>query len=88
MLPPKTCVRLIYSTAKNYKAVRQIGYFVKTDNLVAGLIVIAFAALLLADAILTTYDQASQLFSPNDVKGMVGMVLVVIAAFYFKRAKE
>lgn len=60
----------------------------KTDNLVAGLIVIAFGALLLADAILTTVDPASQLFSPNDVKGMVGMVLVVIAAIYFKKTKE
>ena len=60
----------------------------KIDNLVAGIIVIAFAAILLADAILTTVDPASQLFSPNDVKGMVGMVLVVIAALYFKAAKE
>ena len=60
----------------------------KTDNLVAGLIVLAFAAILLADAILTTIDPASQLFSPNDVKGIVGMVLVVIAALYFKTAKK
>ena len=60
----------------------------KTDNLIAGLIVIAFAAILLADAILTTVDPASQLFSPNDVKGIVGMVLVVIAALYFKTAKK
>ena len=60
----------------------------KIDNLVAGLIVIAFAAILLADAILTTIDPASQLFSPNDVKGIVGMALVVLAAFYFKAVKE
>ena len=60
----------------------------KIDNLVAGLIVIAFAAILLADAILTTVDPASQLFSPNDVKGIVGMVLVVLAVLYFKAAKE
>ena len=59
----------------------------KIDNLVAGLIVIAFAAILLADAILTTFYPASQLFSPNDVKGIVGMVLVVLAATYFKKAK-
>lgn len=31
----------------------------KTDNLVAGSIVIAFAALLFADAVLTTVDPAS-----------------------------
>jgi len=60
----------------------------KTDNLVAGLIVIAFAAILFADAILTTIDPASQLFSPNDVKGIVGFALTVIAAFYFKQARE
>ncbi|MDH5780395.1 MAG: hypothetical protein OEZ29_07340 [Candidatus Bathyarchaeota archaeon] len=60
----------------------------KSDHLVAGLIVLAFAAILLADAILTTVDPASQLFSPNDVKGMVGMVFVVLAALYFKAAKE
>ena len=60
----------------------------KIDNLVAGLIVIAFAAILLADAILTTIDPTSQLFSPNDVKGIVGMALVVLAALYFKKVKE
>jgi len=74
--------------AKNYKEIRQNSLFMKIDNLVAGLIVIAFGALLLADAILTTVDPASQLFSPNDVKGMVGMVLVVLAAIYFKKTKE
>lgn len=60
----------------------------KIDNLVAGLIVITFAAILLADAILTTVDPASQLLSPNDVKGIVGMVLVVLAVLYFKAVKE
>jgi len=60
----------------------------KIGNLVAGLIVIAVAALLLGDAILTTYDPASQVLSPNDVKGIVGMVFVVIAALYFIKAKE
>ena len=59
----------------------------KTDNLVAGLIVIFFAAILLADAILTTVDPASQMFSPNDVKGIVGIVFVVLAALYFKKAR-
>jgi len=67
---------------------RQNRLFMKIDSLVAGLIVIAFGAILLADAILTTVDPAGQLFSPNDVKGMVGMALVVLAATYFKKAKE
>lgn len=60
----------------------------KIDNLVVGLIVIAFGAILFADAVLTTVDPSSQLFSPNDVKGIIGMALVVIAAIYFKKAKE
>jgi hypothetical protein len=60
----------------------------KIDNLIVGLIVLAFAAILLADAILTTVDPASQLFSPNDVKGIVGMALVVLAATYFKKTRE
>ncbi len=60
----------------------------KTDNLVAGLIVLAFAAILFADAVLTTVDPASELFSPNDVKGIVGCALIWIAVFYFKKAKE
>ena len=59
----------------------------KTDNLVAGVIVIFFAAILLADAILTTVDPASQMFSPNDVKGIVGIVFVVLGAVYFKKAR-
>jgi len=60
----------------------------KIDNLVVGIIVIAVAALLLADAILTTYTPASQVLSPNDVKGVVGMVFVVLAAwFFYKTAK-
>jgi hypothetical protein len=58
----------------------------KIENLVVGIIVICFAALLLADAILTTYTPANQVLSPNDVKGIVGMVFVVIAAFIFVKA--
>lgn len=60
----------------------------KTDLLVAGLIVIVFAALLFADAVLATVSPESQLFSPNDVKGMVGVTLIVVAATYFRKAKE
>jgi len=60
----------------------------KLSNLIIGIIVIAFAALLLADAILTTSNPANQVLSPNDVKGVVGMVLAVIAASYFMKTKE
>ena len=74
--------------AKNYMAVRQNTLFMKIDSLVVGIIVIAVAALLLADAFLTTYTPASQVLSPNDVKGIVGMVFVVLAAwFFYKTAK-
>ena len=58
----------------------------KIDNVVVGIIIICFAALLLGDAILTTYNPASQILSPNDVKGIVGMMSVVIAGFIFWKA--
>jgi hypothetical protein len=68
--------------------VRQKWLFMKIDNLVVGIIVIAVAALLLGDAILTTYTPASQMLSPNDVKGVVGMVFLVLAGwFFYKTAK-
>jgi len=60
----------------------------KIDNLVAGIMVIIFGAILFADAFQTTYYPASQLLSPNDVKGIVGFVLIVIAIFYFIKARE
>ena len=58
----------------------------KIENLIVGIIVICFAALLLADAILTTYTPANQVLSPNDVKGITGMAFVVIAALIFVKA--
>ena len=61
---------------------------VKLFDIVVGAIVIAIAALLLVDAYLTTYNPAGQVLSPNDVKGVVGMALVVLAASYFQRSRE
>jgi len=58
----------------------------KIDNVVVGIIIICFAALLLGDAILTTNNPAGQILSPNDVKGIVGMISVVIAGFIFWKA--
>ena len=58
----------------------------KIDNAVVGIIIICFAALLLGDAYLTTYNPANQILSPNDVKGIVGMIAVVIAGFIFWKA--
>jgi len=60
----------------------------KIGNLIIGLIVIVLAALLLADGILSNVNPASQLFSLSDVKGIVGFVLLVLAASYFKAAKD
>ena len=60
----------------------------KIVDLALGVVVIAFAALLLVDAIQTTYDPASQILSPNDVKGIVGVVFVVIAALIFINARK
>ena len=60
----------------------------KIDNLVVGIIVVAVAALLLADAILTTNNPAGQVLSPNDVKGVVGMVFLVLAGWFFYRTAK
>jgi hypothetical protein len=58
----------------------------KIDNLVMGIVVICFAALLLGDAILTTNNPAAQVLSPNDVKGIMGMLSLVAAGFIFWKA--
>jgi hypothetical protein len=61
----------------------------KINNLLVGLIVIVLAALLLADGIISYVDPSSLgMFSLADVKGIVGVVLVVLAASYFRAAKE
>ncbi len=58
----------------------------KIDYIVMGIIVICFAALLLGDAILTTNNPAAQVLSPNDVKGIMGMLSLVAAGFIFWKA--
>ena len=60
----------------------------RINNLLVGLIVIVLASLLLADGVLSYVDPSSQLFSLADVKGIIGVVLVVLAASYFKAAKD
>ena len=40
----------------------------------------------LGDAMLVTYTGAGDVLSPNDVKGVVGMVLLVLAGFIFWKA--
>ncbi|TRO52079.1 hypothetical protein E2P61_04575 [Candidatus Bathyarchaeota archaeon] len=60
----------------------------KIDKLVEGLIVIVLAALLLANAIIFFVDQTSQIFSQEVANLIVGFVLVVLAASFFKEANE
>ena len=60
----------------------------KIDNVVVGIIIICFAALLLGDAILTTNNPAGQILSANDVKGILGMMSVVAAGFIFWKARK
>ncbi len=62
--------------------------FMKIDNIVVGIIVLCFAALLLGDAYLTTHNPANRILSPNDVKGIVGMISVVVAGFIFWKARK
>jgi putative Ca2+/H+ antiporter (TMEM165/GDT1 family) len=74
--------------AKDYKARRRKMLSMKIENLVEGILVIIFGAILFADAFQVTYNPASQLLSPNDVKGIAGFVFIVIAIFYFIKARE
>ena len=60
----------------------------KVGSLIVGIIVVVLAALLLADGIISFVDPSSQMFSLADVKGIVGVVLVVLAASYFRAARE
>jgi hypothetical protein len=57
-------------------------------SLVVGALVIAIAALLLADGILAYTDAYVQLLSLRGVKLAVGLVLVVLAVSYFQKVKE
>ena len=53
-----------------------------------GLLVLMFAAILLVDAILVTYNQSGIPLSPNDVKGITGFVFLLIAIFILIKARE
>jgi len=59
----------------------------KVDNVVVGLLVLMFAAILLGDAILVSYTSASEVLRPNDVKGITGLVFVIIAVLIFLKAR-
>ena len=58
------------------------------NNIVAGLLVLMFAAILLGDAILVTYTSSNEVLSPNDVKGITGLAFLLIATFILIKARE
>jgi len=58
------------------------------NNIVVGLLVLMFAAILLGDAILVTYTSAGEVLSPNDVKGIAGFAFLLIAIFILIKARE
>ena len=60
----------------------------KINNLLIGIIIAVLAALLLADGVISFTDPSAQLFTLGDVKGIVGFVLLVLAASYLKASKE
>jgi len=60
----------------------------KINNLVVGAIILALAALLLVDSIITYVNPDNPLFSLADIKGIVAIVLLVLAASYLKASKE
>ncbi len=60
----------------------------KVENIVVGILVIFFAAVLFGDAVWTTYNPGSMVLSPNDVKGITGFVFIILAVFILWKAKE
>jgi hypothetical protein len=81
-------VFLVPQDPKKYKLKLFKSHFMKIDKLVVGLIVIVFAALLLANSIIFFVDQSSLVFSQEVANLLVAFVLVVLAASFFKEAKE
>ena len=60
----------------------------KIDYVIVGLLLVMFAAILLGDAIYATFYPANMLLSPNDVKGITGLVFVITAVFVLVKAKK
>ena len=60
----------------------------RIENVVVGLLVLMFAAILLGDALYATYYPANMLLSPNDVKGITGVISVLVAVLIFIKAKK
>jgi hypothetical protein len=74
--------------AKNYKVISSKQRFMKTEDVVLGLLVLMFAAILFGDAVLTTFNPDSMMLSPNDVKGIAGFTFLLIAILMLLKARE
>ncbi len=60
----------------------------KIENVVLGLLVLMFAVILFADAMLVTYNQSGIPLSFNDVKGIAGFTFLLISVFILLKARE
>jgi hypothetical protein len=73
---------------KNYKVIPSKQQFMKTENVVLGLLVLMFAVILFGDAVLTTFNPDSMMLSPNDVKGIAGFTFLLIAILILIEARK
>lgn len=79
---------IIFTLKKDYNVTSPKQLLMKAEYVIVGVIVLIFAAILLGDAILATYSPSDMMLSSNDVKGITGMVFVVLAAFILWKAKQ
>ncbi len=61
---------------------------VKIENLVIGLLVLLFAAVLAVDAVLVTWGQSGIPLSGNDVKGITGTIGILGAILILLKARK
>jgi hypothetical protein len=64
------------------------GENIKIENIVIGLLVLMFAIILAVDAILVTWGQPGIPLSGNDVKGITGVSLILVAILIFIKARK
>ena len=60
----------------------------KTEDIVLGFLILMFAVILFGDAVLTTINPDSMMLSPNDVKGIAGFALLLVAIWIFIKSRE
>ncbi len=82
------CKEVERSTRKNYKVTSSKQQSMKIENVVLGLLVLMFAAILFVDAILVTYGGSGIPLSANDVKGITGFAFILTAILILLKARE